>query len=101
MRTPETDGKIDAGTLLEFVCVRLAGLGGGADVLGLATDGLGIHVMPLWERRRPCTVVVLDNASAHMARRSRGAAVSWRSTRTTRSVPRPAPTPAVGPSTRP
>jgi hypothetical protein len=66
-----TCGKIDAGTLLEFVCVRLAGLGGGAAVLDLAADGLGIDVMPVWERRRRCTVV-LDNASAHVAKAFKG-----------------------------
>ncbi|GAA4053717.1 transposase [Streptomyces shaanxiensis] len=66
-----TSGKIDAGMLLEFVCVQLAGLGGGAAVLELAADGLGADVIPLWERRRPCTVV-LDNASSHVARAFRG-----------------------------
>ncbi|MFD7017385.1 transposase [Streptomyces sp. NPDC059928] len=66
-----TSGKIDAQMLLEFVCVRLAGLGGGAAVLDLAADGLGVDVMPVWERRRPCTVV-LDNASAHVAKVFKG-----------------------------
>lgn len=66
-----TSGKIDAGVLLEFVCVRLAGLGGGAAVLDLAADGLGTDVMPVWERRKPCTVV-LDNASAHVAKAFKG-----------------------------
>ncbi|QEV63438.1 hypothetical protein CP982_36000 [Streptomyces spectabilis] len=56
---------------LGFVCVRLAGLGGGAAVLDLAADGLGIDVMPVWERRRRCTVV-LDNASAHVAKAFKG-----------------------------
>lgn len=66
-----TSGKVDAGMLLEFVCVRLAGLGGGAAVLELAADGLGVDAMPVWERRRPCTVV-LDNASAHVAKAIKG-----------------------------
>ncbi|MFJ2241017.1 transposase [Streptomyces sp. NPDC087859] len=66
-----TSGKIDAAVLLEFVCVRLAGLGGGAAVLDLAADGLGADVMPVWERRKPCTVV-LDNASAHVAKAFKG-----------------------------
>lgn len=66
-----TCGKIDAEVLLEFVCVRLAGLGGGAAVLDLAADGLGVDVMPVWARRRPCTVV-LDNASAHVATAFKG-----------------------------
>ncbi|MET7608847.1 transposase [Streptomyces avermitilis] len=59
--------------LLEFVLVRLAGLGGGAAVLGLAADGVGVGVdaIPVWERRRPCTIV-LDNASAHVARAFKG-----------------------------
>ncbi|MFE7115288.1 hypothetical protein ACFU99_07650 [Streptomyces sp. NPDC057654] len=34
-----TNGKIDAEMLLDFVCVRLAGSGGGAAVLDLATAG--------------------------------------------------------------
>ncbi|QEU96925.1 hypothetical protein [Streptomyces kanamyceticus] len=55
-------GKIDGEMLLDFVCVRLAGLGGGAAVLDLAADGLGVDTMPVFERHRPCTVV-LDNAS--------------------------------------
>lgn len=55
--------------LLDFVYVWLAGLSGSAVVLNLATDGLG--VMPVWERRRPRTVV-LDNASAHMANAFQG-----------------------------
>ncbi|GGT84940.1 transposase [Streptomyces violascens] len=66
-----TNGKVDAGMLLEFVCVRLAGLGGGAAVLDLAADGLGIDVIPVRERRRPCTIV-LDNASAHVAKAFKG-----------------------------
>ncbi|MFB7112708.1 transposase [Streptomyces sp. NPDC056291] len=66
-----TCGKIDARTLLEFVCARLAGLGGGAAVLDLAADGLGTDVMPVWERRRRCTIV-LDNASAHVAKAFKG-----------------------------
>ncbi|WP_052745378.1 transposase [Streptomyces sp. WM6386] len=57
--------------LLEFVCVRLAGLGGGAAVLDLAADGLGADVMLPWERRKPCRVV-LDNASAHVAKAFKG-----------------------------
>ncbi|MFE0063107.1 transposase, partial [Streptomyces sp. NPDC059003] len=57
--------------LLEFVLVRLAGLGGGAAVLDLAADGIGVDVMPVWERHRPCTVV-LDNASAHVAEAFKG-----------------------------
>ncbi|RLV08557.1 hypothetical protein CTZ27_07125 [Streptomyces griseocarneus] len=66
-----TCGKIDADVLLEFVCARLAGLGGGAAVLDLAADGLGAGVMPVWERHKPCTVV-LDNASAHVATAFKG-----------------------------
>jgi len=66
-----TSGKIDAGMLLEFVLVRLAGLGGGAAVLDLAADGVGVDAIPVWERRRPCTIV-LDNASAHVARAFKG-----------------------------
>ncbi|MEV7342232.1 transposase [Streptomyces sp. NPDC093544] len=66
-----TSGKIDAEMLLDFVCVRLAGLGGGAAVLDLAADGLGLDIMPVWERRRPCTVE-LDNASAHTANAFKG-----------------------------
>ncbi|WP_338684577.1 hypothetical protein QD712_29480 [Streptomyces acidiscabies] len=46
-----TVGKIDADVLLEFVCRRLAGLGGGAAVLDLAADGLGVDVMPLRGRQ--------------------------------------------------
>ncbi|MFJ4876975.1 transposase [Streptomyces sp. NPDC088745] len=61
-----TNGKIDAGALLAFVLARLAGLGGGAEVLDLAAD-----VMPVWERHRPCTVV-LDNASTHTAKVFKG-----------------------------
>ncbi|WP_306321581.1 MULTISPECIES: transposase [unclassified Streptomyces] len=72
-----TSGRVDAGMLLEFVLVRLAGLGGGAAVLDLAADGVGIDAPPVWERRRPCTIV-LDNASAHVARAFRADAVSWR-----------------------
>ncbi|WP_353963764.1 transposase [Streptomyces sp. NBC_00237] len=64
-----TSGKINAELLLEFVCARLAGLGDGAAVLELAADGIGS--MPLWERRRPCTVV-LDNAPAHRANAFKG-----------------------------
>ncbi|MGW2817911.1 transposase [Streptomyces sp. NPDC001415] len=66
-----TSGKIDADVLLEFVLVRLAGLDGGAGVLDLAADGLSVDVMPVWKRRRPCTVV-LDNASAHVAKAFKG-----------------------------
>lgn len=66
-----TCGKINAWTLLEFVCARLAGLGGGAAVLDLAADGLGTDVMPVWERRRRCTIV-LDKASAHVAKAFKG-----------------------------
>lgn len=66
-----TSGKINADVLLEFVCKRLAGLGGGAAVLDLAADGLGTDVIPLFERRKPCTIV-LDNASAHVARAFKG-----------------------------
>ncbi|MFF5011206.1 transposase [Streptomyces phaeochromogenes] len=66
-----TSGKIDAEILLDFVCARPAGLGGGAAVLDLAADGLGADIMPVWERRRPCTVV-LDNASAHRANAFKG-----------------------------
>lgn len=66
-----TSGKIDAELLLDFVCARLVGLGGGAAMLDLAADGLGVDIMPLWERRRPCTVV-LDNASAHRANAFKG-----------------------------
>jgi hypothetical protein len=51
-------GKIDAGVLLEFVCMRLAGLPGGAAQLAGPPAS--------WHRVRPCTVV-LDNASAHVA----------------------------------
>ncbi|MGY4737275.1 transposase [Streptomyces sp. ATMOS53] len=56
---------------LEFVCFRLAGLGGGAGVLDLAVDGVGVDAIPVWCRRRPCTVV-LDNASAHVAKEFKG-----------------------------
>ncbi|WP_190194029.1 transposase [Streptomyces minutiscleroticus] len=66
-----TDGRIDAAVLLDFVCVRLAGLSGGAGVLDLAADGVGVDSIPLWCRGRPCTVV-LDNASAHVAKAFRG-----------------------------
>ncbi|AVH60848.1 hypothetical protein C4B68_39655 [Streptomyces dengpaensis] len=59
---------IDAAVLLEFVCRRLARLPGGAAALDLAADGTPI---PVWRRRRPCTVV-LDNASAHVARAFKG-----------------------------
>ncbi|MCQ9129264.1 hypothetical protein [Streptomyces hilarionis] len=45
-----TSVKIDAGTLWEVVLVHLAGPGGGAAVLDLAADGLGVDVMPV---RRP------------------------------------------------
>ncbi|MFE9882561.1 transposase [Streptomyces sp. NPDC005784] len=65
-----TEGKIDAGMLLDFVCKRLAGLPGGARVLDLAADGTGTP-MPLWCRSKPCTVV-LDNASAHVAKAFKG-----------------------------
>ncbi|WP_053663847.1 transposase [Streptomyces sp. MMG1121] len=64
-----TPGKIDAAMLLEFVCSRLAGLPGGAVALPLAADGVG--VLPVWQRSRPCTVVV-DNASAHVAKAFKG-----------------------------
>ncbi|MFG2586164.1 hypothetical protein [Streptomyces malaysiensis] len=64
-------GKIDARTLLEFVCARLAGPGGGAAVLDLPADGLGTNVMPVWERHRRCTIV-LDNASTHVAKAFKG-----------------------------
>ncbi|MFI5804428.1 hypothetical protein [Streptomyces sp. NPDC051561] len=66
-----TDGKIDTDVLLEFVLVRLACLGGGAGVLDLAADGVGVDAVPDWCRTRPCTVV-LDNASAHVARAFKG-----------------------------
>ncbi|MBP5891975.1 transposase [Streptomyces scabiei] len=66
-----TDGKIDATVLLDFVCVRLAGLGGGASVQELAADGVGVDSIPVWCRGRPCTVV-LDNASAHVAKAFKG-----------------------------
>ncbi|MFF0794919.1 transposase [Streptomyces spiralis] len=66
-----TTGKIDAGMLLDFVAADLAGLGGGAGALELAADGLGADAMPLWRRPRPCTVV-LDNASAHVAKAFKG-----------------------------
>ncbi|MET7726623.1 MULTISPECIES: transposase [Streptomyces] len=61
-----TPGKIDAAVLLEFVCSKLAGLPGGAAALSLAADGTGT-ALPVWRRSRPCTVV-LDNASAHVAK---------------------------------
>ncbi len=63
-----TPGKIDAGVLLEFVCSRLVGLPGGAAALDLAADGAPV---PVWRRPRPCTVV-LDNASAHVAKAFKG-----------------------------
>jgi transposase len=63
-----TTGTIDAAVLLEFVCRRLAGLPGGAAALDLAADGAPI---PVWRRHRPCTVV-LDNASAHVAKAFKG-----------------------------
>lgn len=50
--------KVDAGVLLEFVCMRLAGLAGGAAQLAARSAS--------WRRARPCTIV-LDNASAHVA----------------------------------
>jgi hypothetical protein len=50
--------KIDAGVLLEFVCARIARLPGGAATLAFPPPG--------WQRVRPC-VIVLDNASAHVA----------------------------------
>lgn len=59
----KTCGKIDAAMLLEFVCTKLAGLPGGA--AGLEEPPAG------WKRARPCTVV-LDNASAHVARAFKG-----------------------------
>ncbi|MFI0977791.1 transposase [Streptomyces sp. NPDC021093] len=62
-----TNGKIDAGVLLAFILARLAGLGGGAEVLDPAADGLGADVMPVRERRQPCTIA-LDNVSAHTAK---------------------------------
>jgi hypothetical protein len=65
-----TEGKIDAGVLLKFVCRRVAGLPGGAAALSLAADGLGT-AMPVWRRFRPCTVV-LDNASMHVAKEFKG-----------------------------
>ena len=42
--------KIDAGTLLGFVCTRLAPLPGGADAVATPPPG--------WQRGRPCTVVL-------------------------------------------
>jgi hypothetical protein len=65
-----TPGKIDAAVLLEFVCSKLAGLPGGAAALSLAADGTGT-ALPVWQRSRPCTVV-LDNASAHVAKAFKG-----------------------------
>ncbi len=65
-----TSGKIDAGVLLEFVCAHLADLPGGAAALDLAADGTGT-ALPLWRRPRPCTIV-LDNASAHVAKAFKG-----------------------------
>jgi DDE superfamily endonuclease len=59
----KTSGKVDAVMLLEFVCTRLAGLPGGAAALADPSPG--------WRRPRPCTVV-LDNASAHVARAFKG-----------------------------
>ncbi len=64
-----TQGKSDAGVLLEFLCSKLAGLPGGAASLDLAADGIG--ALPVWRRPRPCTVV-LDNASAHVAKAFKG-----------------------------
>ncbi|MDT0478017.1 transposase, partial [Streptomyces sp. DSM 41014] len=66
-----TEGKINADVLPDFVCVRLAGLGGGAGVLDLAADGVGVDSIPLWCRRRRCTVV-LDSASALVAKAFKG-----------------------------
>ncbi|MEV0277211.1 transposase [Streptomyces sp. NPDC050610] len=66
-----TCGKVDGAVLLEFVCTSIAGLPGGANALELAADGLGVEAIPVWERARPCTVV-LDNASAHTARAVKG-----------------------------
>lgn len=66
-----TAGKIDAGVLLDFTCTRLAGLRGGAAALELAADGLGVEAMPVHGRTKPCTVV-LDNASAHVAKAFKG-----------------------------
>jgi hypothetical protein len=63
-----TPGKIDAAMLLESACSRLAGLPGGAAALSLAADSAPV---PVWRRSRPCTVV-LDNASAHVARAFKG-----------------------------
>ncbi|MCX5588766.1 transposase [Streptomyces erythrochromogenes] len=59
----KTCGKIDAVMLLEFVCTELAGLPGGATALEEPPAG--------FTRVRPCTVV-LDNASAHVARIFKG-----------------------------
>jgi hypothetical protein len=59
----KTCGKVDAAMLLEFVCARLAGLPGGEAPLARPPDG--------FTRVRPCTVV-LDNASAHVARAFKG-----------------------------
>ncbi|MFB6776192.1 transposase [Streptomyces sp. NPDC056352] len=56
-------GKIDAAMLLEFVCTNLAGLPGGAAALEQPPAG--------FTRVRPCTIV-LDNASAHVARAFKG-----------------------------
>ncbi|REK84627.1 hypothetical protein DY245_42365 [Streptomyces inhibens] len=58
-----TCGKIDAALLLEFVCTRPARLPGGAAALDKPPTG--------FTRVRPCTVV-LDNASAHVARVFKG-----------------------------
>jgi hypothetical protein len=58
-----TTGKIDAQVLLEFVCTDIAALPGGAAALE--------HPPPGWRGRRPCTVV-LDNASAHVAKAFKG-----------------------------
>jgi hypothetical protein len=64
-----TPGRIDAAVPLEFVCSRLAGLPGGAAALPPAADGVG--ALPVRRRSRPCTVV-LDNASAHVAKAFKG-----------------------------
>ncbi|MFC4506044.1 MULTISPECIES: transposase [Streptomyces] len=99
-------------------------LSGGAAALSLAADGVG--ALPVWRRFRPCTVV-LDNASAHVAkafksRRDRLSKIGvvlfhlpprspglndiervWRSakyTRTTRTALTPASKPSAPPWTR-
>jgi DDE superfamily endonuclease len=59
----QTCGKIGADRVLEFVCTRLAGLPGGAAALADPPQG--------WQRAKACTVV-LDNASAHVAKAVKG-----------------------------